>query len=96
MQTLEDISLMFWNLTNVTTINIDSKDFIWSMIMIFGKFSGGAVDLPFLNTTMECKRGDIYFINSNKTFHNVCTSSPEQQVFVFTNHRAVVNRFVDL
>ena len=51
----ENISLMFWNLTNVTITHINPKDFIWSMIMIFGKFFGGAVDLPFLNTTMKCK-----------------------------------------
>jgi hypothetical protein len=91
----EAITLMFWNATNITTRHTDPRDFTWSMVLPFGAFTGGAVDLKYMNTTLECRRGGLYFINSSKIYHELCTSSPERQALICTNHRAVVKRYVN-
>jgi hypothetical protein len=89
------ITLMFWNATNITTRHTDSRDFTWSMVLLFGAFTGGAVDLKYMNTTLECRRRGLYFINSSKIYHELCTSSPERQALIYTNHRAVVKQYIN-
>jgi hypothetical protein len=91
----EAIILIFWNATNITTRHTDPHDFTWSMVLLFGAFTGGAVDLKYMNTTLECRRGGMYFINSSKIYYELCTSSPDRQALVCTNHRAVVKRYVN-
>jgi hypothetical protein len=91
----EAITFMFWNATNITTCYTDSRDFTWSMVLPFEAFTGGAIDLKYMNTTLECRRGGMYFINSSKIYHELCTSSLERQALVCTNHRAVVKRYVN-
>jgi len=86
------ISLMFWNLTNVVKTHVDSRDFEWSMVLPFQHFSGGEVDLPYLNATIKAQRKDIYLIKSNKTFHNILASC-NREAIVLTNHRCVVQRY---
>jgi hypothetical protein len=89
------ITLMFWNAMNITTRHMNPRDFTWSMVLPFGAFTDGAVDLKYMNTTLECRRGGMYFINSSKIYHELCTSSPDKQALVCTNHRAVVKRYVN-
>lgn len=93
MKLWDAISLMFWNGSNITSTHVDVRDLNWSLVMPFGHFTGGEVDLPYLNATVASKRRDLYIIYSNKVFHNVCASSPEREVYVFTNHRSIVQRF---
>lgn len=87
------ICLLFWNGTNISKVHTDPRDLTWSMVLPFGKFQGGQINLPYLNATLESKRGDLYLINSNRVFHSLCASSGDREVFVFTNHRVVVTRF---
>jgi hypothetical protein len=89
------ITLIFWNAINITTCHTDPRDFTWSMVLPFEAFTGGAVDLKYMNTTLEYRRGGLYFINSSKIYHELCTSSPERQALIYTNHRAVVKRYVN-
>jgi hypothetical protein len=91
----EAITLMFWNATNITTCHTDPRDFTWSMVLLFRAFTSGAVNLKYMNTTLECRRGGLYFINSSKIYHELCTSSPERQALICTNHRAVVKQYVN-
>lgn len=90
------ISLMFWNATSVSKSHVDSRDYNWCLVMPFGSFTIGSIDLPYLNTTFMPKRRDLYLLRSNKVFHNVLPSSITRQSFVFTNHSSVVRRFVDI
>jgi hypothetical protein len=62
------------------------------MVMLFGDFEGGEIDLPYLNTTVRSKRGDLYFLYSLKVFHNVL-SSISRKLYVFTNYKSVVKQF---
>jgi hypothetical protein len=86
---------MFWNATNITTRHTDPCDFTWSMVLLFEAFTSRAVDLKYMNTILEYRRSDMYFINSSKIYHELCTSSHEKQALVCTNHRAVVKRYVN-
>ena len=90
------VTLLFWNLSNITKSHVDVRDLQWSMVLPFGDFTGGEIDLPYLNARVKVKRKDIYLINSNKVYHTVCESSPDRQVLVFTNHRSVVQRFCNI
>lgn len=87
------ISLLFWNATSVSKTHRDVRDWIWSMVLPFGQFSGGEIDLTYLNTTVKAQRGDIYFINSQHAFHNVMKTSCDRQALVFTNHTSVIRRY---
>jgi hypothetical protein len=75
---------------NITTRHTDSRDFTWNMVLLFRAFTGRAIDLKYMNTTLECRRSSMYFINSSKIYHKLCTSSPERQALVCTNYRAIV------
>jgi hypothetical protein len=88
----DTIFLMFWNATTVNKIHVDSRDIEWSIVMPFGDFKKGEIDLPYLNTTVKSKRGDLYFLYSPKVFHNVL-SSIDRELYVFTNHKSVVKWF---
>ena len=91
------ITLMFWNATNITKTHLDSRDWSWSLVLPFGNFTIGTVDLPYLNTNVYPERGDIYLLCSNKIYHNVISSEKEKrQVLVFTNHKSVVQQFIDV
>jgi len=87
------ISLMFWNATNITDSHVDVRDLHWSLVLPFGNFSGGEVDLKYLNTTLTIRRKDMYFINSNSVYHNVLPSFENKKVLVCTNHRSFLARF---
>jgi hypothetical protein len=89
------ITLMFWNAMNITTRHTDSRDFTWSMVLPFRVFTGGAVNLKYMNTTLKCRRSDMYFINSSKIYHELYTSSPEKQALVCINYRAVIKQYVN-
>jgi hypothetical protein len=65
------------------------------MVLPFGAFTSGVIDLKYMNTILECRKSGMYFINSSKIYHELCTSSPERQALVCTNHRAVVKRYVN-
>jgi hypothetical protein len=82
-------------ITNITTRHTDPCDFTWSMVLPFGVFTSGAVDLKYMNTILKCRRGGLYFINFSKIYHELCTSSSERQALICTNHRAVVKRYVN-
>ena len=86
------LSLLFWNATNVSKDHIDIRDYDWSIVIPFGDFTGGEVDLKYINTTVNVKRGDLYFIRSREVFHNVL-ENVDREAFVFTNHKAVIKRF---
>lgn len=90
------ITLLFWNATNISKHHVDVRDLQWSMVLPFGDFTGGDIDLPYLNATVKARRGDIYLINSNKVYHTVGACSPNRQVLIFTNHKAVVQRFCNI
>jgi hypothetical protein len=80
---------MFWNAITVNKIYVDSRDMEWSIVMLFGDFEKDEIDLPYLNTTVKSKRGDLYFLYFPKVFHNVL-SSIDRESYVFTNHKSVV------
>ena len=61
-----------------------------------GNFQGGEVDLKYLNARAHCRRGDVYLINSNKVYHDVREAVGDREVFVFTNHHCVIDKFVDI
>jgi hypothetical protein len=92
----DTITLMFWNATTINKVHVDSRDMKWSMMMLFGEFSRGEIDFPYLNTTVRVKRGDLYFIHSPKVFYNICSSSFGRKCYVFTNHTSIVRRFCSL
>ena len=48
----DSISLMFWNATNISKDHTDPWDYTWSMVMPFRHFTGGNIDLRYLNTTV--------------------------------------------
>lgn len=88
----EFISLMFWNVTTINKLHVDVRDLDWCLVLPFGKFSGGEIDLQYLNSKVLAQRGDLYLLRSNRVYHNVypCTT---RQSLVFTNHRSVIQRF---
>jgi hypothetical protein len=90
------VSLLFWNASNISKSHVDVRDLQWSLVLPFGDFTGGEIDLPYLNAIVKARRGDIYLINSNKVFHKVNESGPNRQALVFTNHRSVVQRFCNI
>ena len=53
MQLWPGLTLMFWNATTVTVNHVDVRDLIWSLVLLFGKFTGGNIDLPYLNTKIQ-------------------------------------------
>lgn len=89
----ETISLLFWNASSVSKGHRDIRDMEFSLVLPFGNFTGGAVDLPYLNAKVYAKSGDLYLINSAAVYHNVDQSSCDRQAFVFTNHTSVIKRF---
>lgn len=55
------------------------------------------MDLPYLNTIVEARRGDIYLIRSPEVYHTVINEMGEdRQGLVLTNHKGVMQRFVDV
>jgi hypothetical protein len=62
---------------------------------LFGAFTGRAIDLKYMNTILKYRRKGMYFINSSKIYHELCTSSLEKQALVCTNHRAVVKQYIN-
>lgn len=90
------ITLLFWNVTSISTTHTDPRDFTWSMVLPFGQFSGGDIDLSYLNATAIVNRRDVYFIHSKKVFHNLLASVGNRQALVFTNHQSVISRFCNL
>ena len=93
MQLWPSLTLMFWNATTVTVNHVDVRDLIWSLVLLFGTFTGGDIDLPYLNTKIQARRADMYLVKSNKVFYNVDPASLEREVLVFTNHKGVIQRF---
>jgi hypothetical protein len=89
----DTISLLFWNATSVNKTHVDVRDRDWCIILPFGQYSGGAIDLPYINAKVHAQRGDICFLRSNYVYHNVDDYSGDRQSLVATNHNAVLKRF---
>lgn len=89
----KNISLMFWNAVCEYAISHkDTRDLHWCLILPFGTEEYGEVELTYLNTTIKCKRGDMYLLNSSDVYHKSCVLS-NRQVLIFTNQSAVVKRY---
>ena len=95
LQLWKGISLCFWNATSVNKVHVDSRDWCWTLVMPFGNCQGSMVDLPYLNSRVHACRGDMYLLHSPKVYHNVL-GAEQRQSLVFTNHKSVVQRFVDV
>jgi len=87
------ITLLFWNLTDISLSHVDSRDMQWCIVVSFGNFTGGEVDLQYLNCKLIAQRRDIYLLKSPKIYHNISTSFGNRQSLVFTNHNGVIARF---
>ena len=59
------------NLTSPHKLHKDQKDWKWSASIVFGKFSGGGLYLPYLSVRLLCQPGDLVIINSYLLFHVV-------------------------
>lgn len=96
LQLWAGITLMFWNATSIKRSHTDPRDWGWSLVLPFGNFTKGTVDLCYLNATVEAKRGDLYLLRSNEVYHDIVSEEVEdRQVLVFTNHKSVVQRFIN-
>ena len=90
------ISLLYWNVSNISKTHRDVLDLDYSLVLPFGNFDQGDVVFTYLNATLQARRGDIYLICSNKVYHNIEREGPERQALVFCNHAAVVKRFCEV
>jgi hypothetical protein len=81
---------------SISKYHVDSRNYNWCLVMIFGSFTSGMIDLPYFNTISKLKRKDLYLLHSSKIFHNLISSSIERQFFIFINHASVVRRFVHI
>ena len=84
------------NFEDVSMLHRDSKDFRWCITIPYGDFQQGLLDFPFLNTTVDVKRGDICLFWSKRLWHTLKKVIGKRKVVVITNHTAVVQRFVDI
>lgn len=89
-------SIGFLNMTPTRKIHRDVRDWRWCFVIPFGAFTQGFLDLPFLNTKVDVRRGDVACFDSKTLWHNVTGVIGGRKSIVLTTHRSVVNRFVDL
>ena len=62
--------------------------------MLFRKFSGREIVLPYLNATIKAKREDVYLLQSTKVYHGVLVSI-KRQALICTNH-TIIRRFYNI
>lgn len=84
----------YWNISNVSVLHRDHRDWRWCVAIAFGEFESGALDFPVINTMVYGRRLGLVFFWSKKLFHNVIDVIGDRQSVVLTNHTAVVRRFV--
>ena len=94
----EAVSVMFWNAQNVSHSHVDRLDLGGSIVLSFGDFKECFLDLQYLNCTVKLRRRDMYFVDSHSVYHSICAEKTpsNRQCFVFTNHKAVVERISKL
>ena len=63
--------------------------------MLFRKFSGREIVLPYLNATIKAKREDVYLLQSTKVYHGVLVNT-KRQALVCINHTTVIRRFCNI
>jgi len=86
-------SIGFWNISDISKIHRDSRDKRWCLLIPFGDFLQGNLDLTFLNTLVSVKRGDMCFFWSSKIWHNLRDVLGDRQALLLTNHDSVLRRF---
>ena len=64
------------------------------MVLPFGNYYFGDVFLNYFNVTAIVRPGDLYFINSPHVYHFLLTTIGSREALVFTNHTAVIRKFV--
>jgi hypothetical protein len=92
MQLWEATSLLFWNASNIQHRHIDIRDFMYSMVLPFGHYKNSYIELYYLNTLLQVKRGDMYLLNARKVYHNIVEPDSSRQSLIFVNHACVLDR----
>ena len=88
------ITLMFWNVTSISKVHVDVRDYSWSMVLPFGNYHSGDVFLKYFNVTATIRPGDLYFINLPHVYHSLLTTIKSRKALVFTNHITIIRKFV--
>ena len=83
----------FWNLTNVSVVHRDEKDFCFCVVIPFGDFSQGILDFPVINTKVDFKRGAFW---SRGLFHNLVDVVSNKQYIILTNHSSLLEKFINI
>ena len=91
----ECFSLCFWNLTNVSVVHRDKKNFCFCVAILFGDFSQEILDFPVINTKVDFKRGDMCAFWSKGLFHNLVVVG-NRQCIILTNHSSLLEKFINI
>lgn len=86
----------FWNVTNISKLHRDNRDFRWCFVIPFVENTSANLDLPVLNATVCLKRGDLCVVPSKDLFHSVSNVVGKRQVIVLTSHTALIRRYCDV
>lgn len=84
------------NSENINLYHRDCRDWRWCVIIPFGEYSQGCLDLKYLNCQAHLRAGDVGLLYSRGIWHSVKNVVGIRNSIVLVVHTGLLNRFTNV